>query len=185
MDSKFIKGNIVSIIAAVAIFTILLELDFYGVSFGLTVAGAVQFFLVWLLAIPAVEFYGRSAISRKRLFWVSSILAMAITLPGIPLAAEGNFLGLGLIVAGYTFEPIAGIPLYIAVKKYGLSSHLFFWGAVVYTVGLPLYLFNLPYVALLGDLVKTVGLLWLVAIGAKGLKEGSLPLAKEGVKVPK
>ncbi|MEW9492282.1 MAG: hypothetical protein TQ35_0008805, partial [Candidatus Aramenus sulfurataquae] len=58
-----------------------------------------------------------------------------------------------------------GIPIYLTAKKLlPLYTYLFFWGAVAFTAGLPLYLVNLGILAIVGDVVKIAGLVGLLAV---------------------
>jgi hypothetical protein len=70
-------------------------------------------------------------------------------------------------VLGYFLEPIAGVSLYLTLlgiegKLIKAATHVFFWGAVVFTVGLPIILVKNPYISIIGDLTKLIGLVMLV-----------------------
>ncbi len=72
---------------------------------------------------------------------------------GLADLSLGKLYGVDLMLLGYTFEPVAGIPIYLTAKKLlPLYTSLFFWGAVVFTAGLPLYLVNLRILAIAGDM---------------------------------
>ncbi len=92
-----------------------------------------------------------------------ALAAILITLVGLILAFQHNFLGIEVILLGYTLEPFAGISIYLTANKVSkLFSSLFFWGAVIFTFGLPLYLFSLGIVSILGDIVKMAGIVMLL-----------------------
>jgi hypothetical protein len=161
---SYFRGNVVSLIAAVLILTLLVELDVFGIKFALVPLGAAQLTAIWILAFPAVFFYSESRVNHSLFFKVTSVLAVALTFVGLILTWEGKFLGLELILLGYLFEPLAGIPLYLEVRNHKVWSNLFFWGAVAFTAGLPLYLVHFAWLAVIGDAVKMAGLIGLMAI---------------------
>lgn len=154
-------GNLVSIIAGFLILALLIELGLFTLSFAFSLYGLLQMTVIWFLAIPAYYYYHKAELKRKLLMDFFAPLAIVITLTGLILAYYHYFLGLELILLGYVFEPIAGISIFLTVKKFLISSNMFFWGAVIYTVGLPFYMFNISEVAVIGDLIKIVGLLML------------------------
>jgi hypothetical protein len=157
------RGNIVSLIASLIILAGLVLLDLNGITYALSLPFLVIMWIVWFLAIPSFLSYHKSELEKPKLMDYFAIPAIIITFLGLVLASLGNFLGIEIILAGYTLEPIAGISIYLTTKKfnYGYSS-LFFWGAVIFTAGLPLYLVNLGIVAILGDVVKMVGIVGLL-----------------------
>ncbi|BFI76042.1 hypothetical protein [Sulfurisphaera ohwakuensis] len=157
----FRLGNLVSIIAGFLILAVLLQIAILGIKSIFYLSILVQFWIIWVLSIPAFYFYYKSSMQKKYFMDYFAPLAIVITFIGILLASYHAFLGIELIVLGYIFEPIAGISIYVTVKQFVLSSNLFFWGAVVYTLGLPFYLYNISEVAILGDVVKLIGLLML------------------------
>ncbi len=154
-------GNLVSIIAGFLILAVLLQIAIFGIKSVFYQSILAQFWIIWILSIPAFYFYYKSSLLKKYFMDYSAPIAIAITFIGIILASYQIFLGIELILIGYIFEPIAGISIYLTVKKFSLASNLFFWGAVVYTIGLPLYLYNISEIAILGDIVKIIGLLLL------------------------
>ncbi|AEB95272.1 MULTISPECIES: hypothetical protein [Metallosphaera] len=164
MDSKFLfKGNLVSLIASLIILAGLVLLEINGISFALSGTFLAIMTVVWILAIPSLVSYHRSKLERRWILDFFGIAAMVITLVGLILAYQRSFLGVEIIVLGYTLEPIAGISIYLTANKISkLYSSLFFWGAVVFTFGLPLYFFNLGDISIFGDVVKMVGIVMLM-----------------------
>ncbi|BFH72837.1 hypothetical protein SJAV_07810 [Sulfurisphaera javensis] len=152
-------GNLTSIVAGFLILAVLIQIAFFGLKSVFTLPILAQFWIIWILSIPAFLFYHKSPLRRKFFMNYMAPLAIGITLIGLILASFHYFLGLELIVLGYIFEPVAGISIYLTVNKILLASNLFFWGAVIYTIGLPLYLFNISEVAILGDVIKIIGLI--------------------------
>ncbi|EWG06458.1 MAG: hypothetical protein ASUL_09509 [Candidatus Aramenus sulfurataquae] len=58
--------------------------------------------------------------------------------------------------------------MYLTIKDIQkVSAHLFFYGAVIYTIGLPFYLINIPMIAIIGDLIKIVGLSYFISFAIK------------------
>lgn len=158
---SFRAGNLVSTIAGFLILAVLIQLVIKGIYFAFNPLVLTQFWIIWILAIPAYIFYHKSSLVKKILMDSMAPIAIVITFAGLLLATLHFFLGLELIVLGYIFEPIAGISIYLTVSKFTLASNLFFWGAVIYTIGLPLYLVNLGEVAIFGDIIKLIGLIML------------------------
>ncbi|MGC9106199.1 MAG: hypothetical protein ACP5HQ_07265 [Thermoprotei archaeon] len=165
-----LRGIAVSAVAAVAILALLVQLQAFGYKYAFSLPAKLQMFIVWLLAIPAAYFYMRSRLSKAWVLKTFAPLAIATTALGLSLLLlYDSFMGLELIILGYFFEPIAGISIYLTVKRYGLASLLFFLGAVAYTAGLPLYLYDFGYLSIIGDSVKLAGLLALVRLlGGEG-----------------
>ena len=162
-------GNLTSIIAGLLILALLVQLGLYTISFAFTPLGLLQMTVIWILSIPAFYFYHKAELKKKYLMDYLAPIAIVITFAGLILAFYHEFLGLELILLGYTFEPLAGISIFLAVKKFLISSNLFFWGAVIYTVGLPFYIFNISEIAVIGDAIKLVGL-FMLAVKMKGEK---------------
>lgn len=159
------RGLAVSVVAAVAILILLVQLQALGYEYAFSLPGKLQMFVIWLLAIPATYFYIRSSLSKSWILRTFAPLAVVITGIGLGLLFSANsFFGLELIILGYIFEPIAGISIYLTVKNYGLASLLFILGAFAYTAGLPLYLYDFGYISIIGDSVKLVGLLALIRL---------------------
>ncbi len=154
-----ILGSIVSLIAAFFILSILLLLGVYGIDFAFNGLVKGLMWIVWALAFPAYFAYRRSSLKAPYLMNYLPPIAISITFIGLVLLTVGEFLGLELIVLGYILEPISGISLYLTIKEVQRSSaYLFFYGAVIYTVGLPFYLVNVPEIAIIGDVIKILGI---------------------------
>jgi len=162
-------GNLTSIIAGFLILALLVQLGLYTLSFAFTPLGLLQMTIIWILSIPAFYFYHKAELKRKYFMDYMAPTAIVITFAGLVLAFFHEFLGLELILLGYIFEPLAGLSIFFTVKKFLISSQLFFWGAVIYTIGLPFYIFNVSEIAIIGDAIKLVGLLML-AVKMKGEK---------------
>ncbi len=158
-----ILGNIVSLIAAFFILSILILLGVYGLNFAFNDAVKILMWIVWILAFPAYIEYRRSSLKAPYLINYLPPIAILITFVGLILLMEGKFLGLETIVLGYILEPISGISIYLNIKNIQkVSAYLFFYGAVIYTIGLPFYLINIPVIAIIGDLIKIVGLTYFI-----------------------
>ncbi|QXJ29285.1 Uncharacterized protein J5U23_02154 [Saccharolobus shibatae B12] len=169
MDGKsLLQGNVISLIASLIILYGLILLLENGIYFALSKIFLILMTLVWILAIPSYLSYRRSGLKKQWILNYFAILAIIITFIGMIIAYTGNFLGIEIIVLGYIFEPIAGISIYLTTLGFSkIYSSLFFWGAVVFTIGLPLYLSNLGIVAVIGDIVKMIGIVGLMAIAKK------------------
>lgn len=89
-----------------------------------------------------------------------ALSAIIIAFFGLILASLDNFTGVEIILIGYTLEPVAGISIYLTTKKIKVTYS--FWGAVVFTAGLPLYLVNLGIISIIGDIIKMIGIVGLL-----------------------
>ncbi|AAK42001.1 hypothetical protein SULI_13325 [Saccharolobus solfataricus] len=169
MNGRFLlQGNVISFIASIIILYGLILLLENGIYFALSKTFLILITFVWILAIPSYLSYRRSGLRKQWILNYFAIPAIVITLIGMILAYMGNFLGIEVIVLGYIFEPIAGISIYLNTLSFSkIYSSLFFWGALLFTIGLPLYLTNLGIVAVIGDVIKIVGIVGLINIGRK------------------
>ena len=157
------RGNIISLVASLIILAGLVLLDLKGISYALSPQFLAIMWVVWFLAIPSFMSYHKSDLEKPKFMDYFAIPAIIITFFGLILASLGDFLGIEVILLGYTLEPVAGISIYLTTKKFSyVNSSLFFWGAVVFTAGLPLYLANLGIVSIAGDIVKMVGIVGLL-----------------------
>ena len=156
------KGIYTSVVAAVMILALLVQLEVFGIGYAFSLLAKLQMLAIWLLAIPATFFYWKSDLSAKGLFRIASTLAVVITLVGLILLFAGSFAGIELIVLGYIFEPIAGTSIFLSLSR-TLWSYMFIVGAWTYTLGLPLYLYDFGYVSIVGDFMKLVGLVKLLS----------------------
>jgi len=173
VDRKLILGNIISLVAGVFILIVLILLASYGIIFVFNVTTEALMWIIWGSAILAYMEYSTSNLKAEILMKVFPPIAIIITFIGLIFILQGKFLGLELIVLGYILEPIAGISLFLTIKEYSLvSAYLFFLGAVVYTLGLPLYLVSFPYLAIMGDVVKILGLVNFIFNSIKGKYTG-------------
>jgi len=154
-------GNLVSIIAGFLILALLLQLSILGLNYAFQLNLLLQMWAIWILGIFAFIFYNKSDLKNKAFMSVFAPLALSLTLIGLILTSLNNFLGLGVILLGYLFEPIAGYSIYKTVQEFRLPSNLFYQGAIVYTLGLPLLLFDIPEVSIVGDIIKIIGLILL------------------------
>ncbi len=164
MNVKYLfQGNVVSLVASLVILLELVLLDVNGLDFIFSIPSVIILWVIWGMAIPSVLSYHRVKLERQRMLDFFGTVAVVIAGVGLVLLSLGKFLGVELILLGYFFEPIAGIPIFLTARKVQPNySSLFFWGAVVFTAGLPLYLFALGPVAIAGDVVKMVGLVGLL-----------------------
>ncbi|BDC17311.1 hypothetical protein [Acidianus sp. HS-5] len=173
MDTKYLKqGNYVSLIASLIILAGLVMLEVKGINYALSLPFITLMWIVWFLAIPSFLSYHLAKLEKSWIMDYFAISAIIITFVGLMLATSlKEFLGIEMILVGYTLEPVAGISIYLSTMKVNrVYSSLFFWGAVVFTAGLPLYLFNFGYISVIGDVVKMVGIVGLLSI--KGLNRG-------------
>ncbi|MCY0861180.1 MAG: hypothetical protein OWQ52_02005 [Metallosphaera prunae] len=165
MDRKFLfQGNVISLAASLVILYGLVLLELNGIGYALSPVFLGIMAVVWVMAIPSFFSYHRSKLQRQWIMDYFAVSAIVITFIGLVLAFLHSFLGIEIIVAGYTLEPVAGISIYLTANQISrLYSSLFFWGAVIFTAGLPLYLFHAGVVSIIGDLVKMVGIVMLLA----------------------
>jgi len=166
MNTDYLKrGNIVSLIASLIILSGLTILEFNGINYALSITFITIMWIVWLLAIPSFISYRNAKLEKPKLMDYFAVMAIIITLVGLVLSSMGEFLGIEIILIGYSLEPIAGISIYLTANKISyLFSSLFFWGAVVFTAGLPLYLVDLGIISIIGDIVKMIGITGLLLI---------------------
>jgi len=158
-----ISGLKVSVVAAVLIMALLVQLQLFGVRYAYSLPGLIQMFVIWLLSLPATHFYIKSNLDKALILKVAAPLAVAVTAVGLLYTAlTGELQGLELIVLGYLFEPIAGISIFLTLREFSPESYMFIVGAFAYTLGLPLYFFDFGYLAMIGDAVKLSGLLILI-----------------------
>jgi len=157
------KGNVISLIASVIILIGLILLDLRGLTYALSLPFILIMWIVWILALPSLYSYHKSKLDKPKIMDYFALSAIIITFFGLILAYLGNFTGIEIILIGYTLEPVAGISIYLTTKKINLTySSLFFWGAVVFTAGLPLYLVNLGIISIIGDIIKMIGIVGLL-----------------------
>ena len=158
---RLTRGNLVSIAAGLLILVVLVLLALFGISYAFTTTVKVLLWLIWALAPLAYIEYRRAVLRARFLMEFLPPIAIAVTFIGLILVTEGSFLGLVAIVLGYTLEPAAGASLFLTMKAYRpLPAYPFFIGASAFVAGLPLYLVKFPYLAIAGDVVKLMGLLW-------------------------
>jgi hypothetical protein len=164
MNVKYLfQGNVISLIASLIILLELILLEVNGINFIFSLPSVVILWIIWAMAIPSVLSYHMVKLERQKMLDFFGTLAVIIAGIGLVFLTLGKFLGVELILLGYFFEPIAGIPIFLTAKKIKLTySSLFFWGAVIFTAGLPLYLFSLGPVAIVGDAIKMIGLIGLL-----------------------
>ncbi|MDT7902276.1 MAG: hypothetical protein RRE78_10405 [Acidianus sp.] len=170
MNPRFLKqGNYVSLIASLIILIGLIYLENEGISYALSSTFLFLMWIVWGLALPSFTYYHLTRLEKPKIMDYFAILAIIITLAGLIIATFlREFIGIEIILAGYTFEPIAGISIYLTANKINkMFSSLFFWGAVIFTAGLPLYLVNFGYVSIIGDVIKMLGIIGLLSLSRK------------------
>lgn len=170
MNPSFLKqGNYVSLIASIIILFGLIYLEIEGISYALSLTFIFIMWIVWFLALPSFAYYHLARLEKPKIMDYFAILAIMITLVGLIIVTFlREFLGIEIIVAGYTFEPIAGISIYLTANKINkIFSSLFFWGAVIFTAGLPLYLVNFGYMSIIGDVIKILGIIGLLSLSRK------------------
>ncbi|MEW9492382.1 MAG: hypothetical protein TQ35_0009335 [Candidatus Aramenus sulfurataquae] len=179
MDLKNLyAGNLVSFVASLVILSELILLERLGLSFISSPLSLAILWAIWAMAIPSVLSYHRARLEKNWMLDAFGALAVAIAGVGLAILSLGKMYGVELILLGYAFEPVAGIPIYLTAKKLlPLYTSLFFWGAVAFTAGLPLYLVNLGILAIAGDVVKIAGLVGLLArLRGVNAKEGKAQL---------
>lgn len=163
-SGRFITlGNAVSLVAAVLIAVVLVGITLSGLSVIFTVWALALMWVLWGMGIAAYIMYSSANLTLRPLMVYATPAALVITLVGLVFLTMHMFLGAELVVVGYFLEPIAGVSLYLTllrVSKY--ASHIFFWGAVLFTVGLPLILIKATLVPLVGDLIKLIGFMMLM-----------------------
>lgn len=158
-------GNIISLIASLVILLALVLLEYKGIDYAYSLTFQEIIWAIWILAIPSFISYHKASLDRSWLMDYFAIPAILITFAGLIFLYLGKFLGIELILLGYALEPIAGISIYLTTKKMNLVyASLFFWGAVVFTAALPLYLYALGIISIIGDIVKMGGIVGLLAI---------------------
>ncbi|MEM1627049.1 MAG: hypothetical protein QXV69_07225 [Sulfolobaceae archaeon] len=163
-EKELLRGNLISLIASIIILAGLVLILQRGIYYALSKEFLMIMTSVWILSIPSLISYHRSGLEKRWILDYFGATAIIITFLGLTLAYTGSFLGIEIIVFGYLFEPIAGISIYIttfnSISK--IYSSLFFFGAIIFTLGLPLYLFNLGIVSIFGDLIKILGIITLI-----------------------
>ncbi len=163
ISRNLFKGNSVSMVASIFILSLLILLDINGINYAFSMTSQIIMWIIWVLAIPSYLSYRSSLLEKRKILEYLAPIAIIITLVGLIFLTLGKFLGIELIVLGYIFEPIAGISIFLTLKKVNLLfSSLFFYGAIIFTAGLPLFLVNLGIVAIIGDLIKMTGLVYFI-----------------------
>ncbi|WP_236750662.1 hypothetical protein [Acidianus sp. HS-5] len=163
ISGNLFKGNIVSMIASIFILSLLVLLDIYGINYAFSTVSKIIMWIIWILAIPSYLSYKSSLLEKRNILEFLAPIAIIITFIGLIFLSLGEFLGIELIVLGYIFEPIAGISIFLTLRKVNLLfSSLFFYGAIIFTAGLPLFLINLGIIAIIGDLIKMSGLVYFI-----------------------
>lgn len=115
---------------------------------------------MWILALPSLYSRHKSKLDKPKIMDYFALSAIIIAFFGLILASLDNFTGIEIILIGYTLEPVAGISIYLTTKKIKVTYS--FWGAVVFTAGLPLYLVNLGIISIIGDIIKMIGIVGLL-----------------------
>ncbi|ABW01564.1 hypothetical protein [Caldivirga maquilingensis] len=164
MSVRYLRlGNTISLIAGVLILLVLLGIMIHGIQAVFYLWVLVVMWMLWVMGIAAYVSYVLAALKIRQLMKYAGVLALIVTLMGLILLTEHKMLGAELIVLGYFLEPIAGVSLYLRLLDFNKpAAHVFFWGAVIFTVGLPLILIKNTYISLIGDLIKTIGLIILI-----------------------
>ncbi|MQL56553.1 hypothetical protein [Acidianus ambivalens] len=163
ISRNLFKGNLVSMTASVFILTLLVLLDINGINYAFSKVSQVIMWIIWFLSIPSYLSYRSSLLERGEILEYLAPIAIVITFVGLIFLSVGKFLGIELIVFGYIFEPIAGVSIFLTLKKVSvLFSSLFFYGAIVFTAGLPLFLINLGIISIIGDIIKMFGLAYFI-----------------------
>jgi len=157
--NSFLKsGNLVSMLAAFTIIAELLYLAIFGLNSVYSIVSLTLISLIFMQGIVAFIFYYTAL--KSILMLIDVPIGLLIEAMAIYFLFLHKFLGLELILIGYISEPIAGTVLFKYFYKINrIYSLMFFIGAIVFTLGLPLYVVNVPYVAIIGDIVKIFGLL--------------------------
>lgn len=162
-DAYLQLGNSISLAAAILILAVLAELVLNGLKAIYLPWVLSVMWILWIMGIAAYVSYVSAELRVRQLMVYTVPLALAITLVGLILLTEHKFLGAELVVLGYFLEPIAGVSLYLRLLSInGPAAHAFFWGAFLFTVGLPLILIKDAYVSLIGDLIKMMSLMLLI-----------------------
>lgn len=163
ISKNLFKGNLVSMVASIFILSLLILLDIYGINYAFSRIAQIIMWIIWILSLPSYLSYNSSLLEKRKILEYLAPIAIIITLIGLIFLCFGKFIGIELILFGYIFEPIAGISIFLTLKKVSvLFSSLFFYGAIVFTAGLPLFLFNLGIISIIGDIIKMIGLSYFI-----------------------
>ncbi|NON61579.1 hypothetical protein [Acidianus sp. RZ1] len=168
MNSNLFKGNVISLVASVFILAELIVLLDYGLNYIFSLTSKVLLWIIFIMAIPYLLTYSRSKLRKDYLMRYPGSIAVILGFIGLILVTINLFQGIYILLIGYAFEPIAGISIFLTLNAANkLYSALFFYGAVIFALGLPLYLYDLGIIAIIGDIVKIIGLSLLVSFHNK------------------
>ncbi|ARM75225.1 hypothetical protein [Acidianus manzaensis] len=169
---NFLKvGNFVSLVASLIILSALILLYINGINYAYSTVFQLIIWIIWILAIPSFLSYHKANLNKSFLMNYCAILAIVITFFGLIFLHLGEFTGIEIIFLGYILEPIAGISIFLTVWKISyIYDLMFFLGAIVFTAGLPLFLFNLGIISIIGDIVKMIGIIGLLSTNQKIVK---------------
>ncbi|BEP18539.1 hypothetical protein PYJP_18910 [Pyrofollis japonicus] len=160
-------GNIASIVAAIII-AILLT-DIYGYGYTILFRGKALVLAVTLIIIGIVAggSYAKSATIASKYMRRFAPIVLLLAILGVGLGTAVNeTLGATFLIAAYFNEIMLAYPLYRELKSYeNTGAMLFISGVSLFTLTLPLVLLTkrAAVVPLIGDIVKTIGLIILLA----------------------
>ncbi|AAY81566.1 hypothetical protein [Sulfolobus acidocaldarius] len=163
MSERIYRGNMISIIASAFILVELILVLINGLQYLFSTTSKLLMWIIFILALPSYITYSRSNLKKSFFMRVFGALAIVIAFAGLILIQLNQFIGIETLILGYMFEPLAGISIYLSLYNVNkLFSSLFFYGALIYTIGLPMYLINLGIVSVAGDVIKMIGLFMLI-----------------------
>ncbi len=169
---SYFNGTLASIVAAIIIAWLLYQAYEYGYQVlfqGVRLAGMIA-----LLAIGVAAGYSYKKVGGELGERVSRYAPIVLGLAGIGVMVGVlgyPLIGGGLIVVSYFLEASIGLPLYKYSTRYSqLGAKLFIAGVLFYSVTLPLIVVDsrAALLPLIGDIVKTVGLVILASKAAGG-----------------
>ena len=160
-------GTVSSIIASIIIFLILIIV--YKNDVGAAFEPPAIYCMVSLIVVGLAAYYGYTGYARKARWWMRNISPIALALGVLAIVGGvkwGPVAGGSLVVLSYVVELGVGARL---AKDFEaetvLGSRLFLVGVTLFIIGLPLAFFTnkLIIISIIGTIVKTVGLILILA----------------------
>ena len=122
--------------------------------------------ILWGLGIAAYRLFSSSGLRSSTYIRRYTPYSLALTLAFIVFGMMREWTLMGAtLMAGYSFELVAGFILYNDFKRISgrFNAVLFLVGITLFILALPLALFRLPWPAVAGVLLKTISIARVVA----------------------
>ncbi len=165
-NKGMLYGNLVSIIAALIIAYLLLIVYRYGFEILFRDGYFMLMIVLVALGVLARYFYMDAVGHAERAFRDIAPWVILLAFAGVLLGYRYPLYGGGLIVLSYFLEVPVAYALFRELRSISIvGALLFLAGIIIFGVSLPFTVFarEIAIVPLLGDIIKTLGLLLLVS----------------------